>query len=373
MTRVAGTQQKIAVGGSGDRGGCLIQADGTIACWNSSGWRESDECGEMETIPPGRFVELTGVGLMGYCAVSVDGELYCWNGCSLGYETWPAYPVEPIETFQSIDSTEDFSCALDWDGAAYCWDTWGGEPLNTGYWGCGIGCDGGPLTWPSVLTKVVAGQQNACGIEPDGSPACWGAYTGTGIYDLIRTTTFPSSVIDIAMAAADGDHFYDSVCMLRTDGTIFCAGEPLGEFYPGSFYRESPLAWHSYPGVFESIEVSTNTICALDAGGYPTCWGLWADGVAEDPYHGDCSIPNWTDGGPATGECDGSPIGTVTGVVPIPDIPLQTVGCMLDGDVCCGIAMDGQPTCWGMVGTSQNMIPSLPEGFTHIPAWLSSE
>lgn len=213
----------------------------------------------------------------GFCALLQDGTVACWGGNAGGQlgrgeeagivDGPSAARVVGLSNVTALDHT----CALDKNGAIWCWGT--GPHL--------IGTDRATTELAPVklalppATKVAVGTTVGCAVI-DGGVVCWGWNynaqikpweTANSMYDVLppRAIVLPpgAPIRDLVVGAA--------TFAIRTDGETVSwgANPPLG--------RVSSLAPDSKPGSvavrgLSMIDLSVDTACAA-SGGVGYCWG----------------------------------------------------------------------------------------------------
>ena len=223
----------------GDDQACVLRADATIGCWETS-----DEV--LEPPPGGPFTSVS-VGSSG-CALDVDAAVSCWGRRGL-----PA----PDGRFKSLDVGWYFACGVREDDSVGCWGLDEREErsgsfrsVSAGGFACAITTDEQLECWdptdgldrviptPSGTFEAVdVSNLEACAIRIGGALACWSLY-GAERPPMEGTFT-----------AISGD------CAIRTTGTINCRA------WDGSVV--TPLE-----GTFTKISGS----CATRADGTLGCW-----------------------------------------------------------------------------------------------------
>jgi alpha-tubulin suppressor-like RCC1 family protein len=200
----------------------------------------------------------------------------------------------------------------------------GAEALDT------LAADGGGPVAPVPRRRLSAGGQLACALGSDGSAWCWGldaAAVEQGITDSaapVAITRGGTAAIDIAVNEGQ-------VCLLKSDGSIFCAGY-LGEdaILQGIGGRVTAIAACGTSGrVFG---------CAVRADGAVFCWS--GTEPSDNPLGN--TTTSWT---PARAPgLDGA------------------VDIACGGSVACALRSDGTLWCWG--GGAGNVMPTSTIGVT---------
>lgn len=361
---------------------CLLLDDGTARCWGaaSSGYHgytvdAEPLAGDLTSI---EFL----VGMA--CGVSSDQTLQC-NACDVLQET-----TERVTDVAFVWGNEgDMGCVLREDGTVSC-DL----------------CFGGELSAPSGVFTEIASYGGPCGLREDGIIICWDPldrgenepWAPTGTFQALGSGDYPCGVrhdgslawydngVD-ASALAAGTYTAvtadsSSVCALRQDGSVACAGSTADGPPPGEFVAlnahlgqrcgvraEGTLAcWGAQAlppfGVYGAITATNSQICALRPEGEVRCWGGGETSVtsgrfvAMDAAAGhvcalavDGTITCWD----VTGWLDAltPPEGVFSGL---------SCGALH----CCGLRDDGTADCWGDDSVGQATPPSGP--FTSLAA-----
>ena len=149
---------------TGSDHGCAVTADGSIACWGSNEFGQSDP-------PAGQYSEVSA-GSTHTCALNVAGEVRCWGTPN------DARIAAPQGRYTSIDAGYDHTCALSESGEIVCW-SWNED---------------GQATPPSGrFTAFSAGRWHSCALDDAGELSCWGASV-TGQTDVPHALQQPGAV-----------------------------------------------------------------------------------------------------------------------------------------------------------------------------------
>lgn len=235
-------------------------------------------------------VEAVGAGSNHFCALDEDGAAWCWGNGSNGQlgqgeeeGSGVPMPVQGGHTFTAIDGGFSHTCALDDEGRAFCWGRNDSGELGTG-------SEGDPSSVPAevsgghTFTALAVGQSHTCAIDEDGDAHCWGASRdgrlGTGDENQ-ENTPFPLPV------AAEDDQTFTAItaspfhtCALDDDDRAWCWGDNQeGEIGNGEeddpvFAPEGVVGDHA----FVSISASARFTCAVDDEGDAYCWGQGSSG-----------------------------------------------------------------------------------------------
>jgi hypothetical protein len=193
------------------------------------------------------------------CGLTAAGEIYCWQRGDT--QTNPQqvsgavkYKTVSVGGYWRGGSNKYRACALDINGAAYCW--------GTASLGDGDTAPASEQTTPVAVggslrfDSISLGGLEACGLTSAGEVYCWGSDEHNPV---LAPTLIPTTIRFKSMSAADG--FF---CGIATDSTVYC--------------------WSSYPQLGQPTQVSTTyhftaisvgdpEICGLTVEGPEVCWG----------------------------------------------------------------------------------------------------
>ena len=140
------------------------------------GWAVNDD----------KNAETISVGFLHTCGLSLSGKAYCWgsgaNG-ELGNSTTSQSTLSPSavttnDKFKSISSGMYHTCAIRYDGKAFCWGlkTSGqlGDASSTGNSTVPVQVDTTNLPGDKIFKSISAGGSHSCGIATDNKAYCWG-------------------------------------------------------------------------------------------------------------------------------------------------------------------------------------------------------
>ena len=240
------------------------------------------------------------------CVLDSDGDAYCWGSNSRGElgtgDTAGAGVPVAVQKQGVLDGKrlvaiaagEEFTCALDADGAAYCWgrNMYGqlGNSTNAGFETANplpLAVDTSGALAGKTLTAVTAGAGHACVLDSDGKAFCWGRNTWGQVGSFANLNSSDPNPSPHALGligflqdktlktlAAGGTQ----TCTIDTDGRAYCWGRndygQLGN--PSAGRGANPSAFPvSYPADRNLISLATGEqhTCAVDAEGLAYCWG----------------------------------------------------------------------------------------------------
>ncbi|MBN8615393.1 MAG: hypothetical protein J0L92_32660 [Deltaproteobacteria bacterium] len=179
---------------------CAILGDGRVACAGSNrtgqlgvspadlARRETFEL--VEAAPPTVAIAVSQTGLTS-CAIDVEGAVWCWGDDALGQTGSPIPPhatganapqptpqrIEGLAGARSLSLGQYHSCALLDDGRAQCWgyDWWGALGRGEGYTGMPQHVPADLAGIEDALSITVDGN-GGCVLGASGEVACWGGH-----------------------------------------------------------------------------------------------------------------------------------------------------------------------------------------------------
>ncbi len=198
--------------GVGDDHTCVLDQHDAAWCWGQGdqgqlGNTTVDNSSKPAPVemPDSRTFSSVTAGGMHSCAIDDLGHAHCWGNSgegqlgtgSLSRKLSPA-PVKmpPSTTFSEVSAGYRHSCALDQDGAAWCWGN--GEKGELGDGQLEDTDEPSPVTMPTDRTFVTIGTGDSftCALDQNGVAYCWGkdtaGQTGQGATGLLAT---PAKVI----------------------------------------------------------------------------------------------------------------------------------------------------------------------------------
>lgn len=286
---------------------CYINS-GAAYCWGTGSYGQIGDGNTSSSSVP-VAVDTTGV-LAGKTVTSIDkgsshacvsasGAAYCWgynssgqlgDGTQTARYTPVAVDVSGVMAGKNIIQVAtgaNHSCALDDQGAAYCWGEGQYGKLGSGLGGNALSpvavATSGVLAG-KTLTQIAAGGFHTCGIDSEGVAYCWGYNSNGQLGD--NSTTIRSTPVAVN---TDGALSGKTVSFIATghqatcavaDGESFCWGNNSnGVIGSGSTATtvNTPTAT-STSGVLSgktvtSVSVGSTSTCAV-ADGKAYCWGI---------------------------------------------------------------------------------------------------
>lgn len=330
-------------------------------------------------VAAGPFVQISA-GALHTCAVEFDGAAWCWGhptdgqlgiGTSLPSrdQVTPA-PVQGGLSFRMVHAGSLHTCGITTGGRAYCW---GWNFLGN----LGDGDVSGdskytpvPVAGAFVLTDLDAGLYHNCGVATTGDAFCWG-FDHSGELGDGPVEYFGHGSVRVAggltFSAVDAGAAY--TCAVSSAGAAYCWGENRrGQLGDGSTsWKTEPVAV-SGGLTFASLSAGGSHTCGITASGALYCWG-------RDRYG------QLGRGASTTETCTEfvTPTSSETGQYPCSTRPLPVSGGLTFASVSagdthtCGISTAGATYCWGdnaygQFGNGSTNPSSVPEpiapGFT---------
>ena len=205
----------------------------------------------------------------GYCALLDDGTVACWGANSAGQLGDPATsgdsPVPVRVSGLSKIETLDHTCAVDSDGAAFCWGR--GPFLQSEASTVTIETSPVRLPLPGPATKVAVGTQAwvGCAILRDDSVVCWGDnyFSQLGLAVSTSVRNGQPQVLELAAGAKD-------IAVGAATFTIYQDGKLM--------------SWGSSPGVGRPV--------TQDSDGWPTKVALDHVSMVDTVEHETCTVAN---------------------------------------------------------------------------------
>lgn len=272
-----------------------------------------------------------GTGEDHSCALDLEGAAWCWGDgedgrLGTGIEdvraTHIPVRVSTSQRFTSIAVGGEFTCALTSAGAAYCWG------VNT--WSAlGDGTDDDRYRPTLVVgghafVQLSAGNYHTCGLLANGEARCWGANFDGAIGDGTGTERQVPTLVSGGHSfttIASGDAF---TCALNTEGEAWCWGRnvygQLGDSTTRS--RAAPvrvLGGHRFAG----IAAGGWHTCAIKQNGEAWCWGNGRFGSVGDGAWVERRMPVRVAGS------------------------FQFTSIIAGEDHSCGLLITGRAACWG--------------------------
>lgn len=293
---------------------CGLDAAGRAWCWGRAREGQTGRPPSSDLIPAPVETELRfralAAGASHTCGLTEAGEAHCWGENEFGQlgngETGeptfrPVGVAHPAHAgpFTAIYAGDAYTCAIDDEGAAYCWgyndDGRLGDgtttPASTPQRVRGEAVDGEEV--PIAFRALALGSNPSaspmptftCGISEDGVTYCWGRNEteafGIGAGEDVLASTTPVRVASEARfdeVSVGARH----ACARTAEGEVHCWGRGAwGELGDGEF---TPIPGHppharSAPqpvatdARYRLLAVAHQSTCALTLEGEIHCWG----------------------------------------------------------------------------------------------------
>ncbi len=266
------------------------------------------------------------------CAVTTGGFLECWGANSFGQTgdgnplrqpTRPR-PVPALPVVSAVSAGDDFTCALDDDGAPWCW----GQNM-AGQLGNGQRVTQSLVPEKALgsleATELATGDFHTCALETDGEVSCWGLGAFGQVGDGTREDRYrPRRVATSGGAravAAGANH----TCLITGEGGVECWGlNRFGQLGDGSRADASvPSPVSGIDGKVVQVVAGDDFTCARLAAGGVQCWGSNSFGQLGNGQRTDRARP--------------------TELVGIDN----AVDLVAGGRHACAALSDGEVWCWG--------------------------
>ncbi|MFI5492452.1 hypothetical protein [Actinoplanes sp. NPDC051859] len=279
---------------------CAVDAAGRAYCWGDDSAGQLGDGGHTDRDAPhvvealrDRTLVAIAAGARHTCAVDDEGAAWCWGDGSRGQlgtpgTTGSATPVRVRTGGRTDDPVVDIAaggdttCAATAGGAAYCW---GADPA-----------DGADRTGPTAITtggkvrQIATGGQQSCALDTDGAAYCWG---------IDKREAGPYAAVSSGAA---------HTCGIDREGRAFCWGDGGdGRLGNGQTADRRAPTGVELAAELAAIDAGTAHSCAVDSRGYTFCWGAGADGQLGAGVSTQSAVPVRVEGLPR-------PPGAATGV-----------------------------------------------------------
>ncbi|SOD74894.1 alpha-tubulin suppressor-like RCC1 family protein [Jatrophihabitans sp. GAS493] len=266
------------------------------------------------------------------CAITDAQALYCWGYNGLGQlgdgTVGDEFDPELIAgSWSSISAGYDGTCGIKTDQTLWCWgyNVHGsvGDSTTADKHAPTAATVSGTTTWLSVSV----GQYFACGLKTDHTLWCWGN-NGNGELGIGSTTdaTLPTQVGATTWSAVGTG--YDHACAVKSsDSSLWCWGyNAQGQLGDASTtQRTSPVAVAG-GGTWTAVSGGILHTCATRVSGAMYCWGYNAYGQVGD--------------GTTTTPRSSPTLVTTSGVTTWSTVTLGQ-------NTSCGLKTDNTLWCWG--------------------------
>jgi alpha-tubulin suppressor-like RCC1 family protein len=352
----------IAAGGNST---CALLAEGTVACWGSSG--------AVSSATPAPVPVLSGataitVSTTHACALLAGGTVWCWGQDTYGElgdgatsSTLTPVAVSGLSGVVAVSAGNGSTCALLSDGTTDCWGRNDSGQL-------GNGSAPSTIATPTPVATPVAVVQGAKELAASptggftcvsgGSVACWGrngsGQLGDGTTSGSSTPVAVSGACGVASVSAGDGH----ACAIVDAGGVQCWGDnSSGELGDGTTSSSSiPVGVAGLAGA-KAIATGVRFTCALLGSGEVDCWGDNGSGqlgIGQPVVGSDAGSAAGPAGPPA---CQGGTLEIVTATsssIPVEKPALHGAAAIAVGfDDTCALRPDGTVECSGYNASGQ--------------------
>ena len=322
---------------AGDRHTCGILDDGTLWCWGSNLYGELGDGTTSQRAQPTLVVEagpwaMVSAGGEHTCAIKEEGSLWCWGqntanqvstepGNLVSYTT--PHRIGNDTNWSTVATGSEHSCAIQTDGALFCWGYDGYGQLGPSIRSQGqVKFYSGGSTIDTFVA-VAAGDAHTCAVTAEGANGwCWGSFSSgqlngdsTGTSDPRQVGSVVSMSNSTTLQIAAGGTHSCAIVDLGTEMQSLCWGSDefgqLGRTIGGSsaFPVDGLYA-------FSTLSTGADHTCAI-ADEVAYCWGRSAEGRLG--HNGNNTIPTevstlnsgWTDIAAGTEHTCGVSAGTM--------------------------------------------------------------
>jgi len=295
------------------------------------------------------------------CALSVGGELWCVGDnrsgqFGTGHLTHDrgATQVPLDNAVATFDVSSHHVCAIDSEGAAFCWGVGLEGRLGNGVRGLAVEDTPAPIDGLEGFTAVTAGKDHVCGLDADGATWCWGhndhGQAGSeATAFLFHEPTRVEGLAALTQLSAGHEH----TCGLNAAGEVWCwGGNDDGQLGREDDSDSAPAQVDDLPTIVALASGGRHTTAIDDAGVVHTWganeWGQLGDGATDSRA---------------------SPA--------VVDLTVTATSIVADDEQTCIVDTDGAAWCWGNFETEDgefltdywpwgSLTPELRPGFEDV-------
>jgi alpha-tubulin suppressor-like RCC1 family protein len=294
---VTGITNALAIA-AGDNHTCALLMDGTIECWGAGDRGQLGDGRSQSSAVPVATARIQGAiaisaGGNRTCALLASGEVDCW-----GDGTPTPTKVEGADGAIAITVGATHACAALGDGSVACWGANVSGQLGSGKADAAAHPTAELVGNLEGVRTIAAGARHTCAVNGDGAAYCWGA-NGDGQLGSGKTDAKPHGPIPVgdggtvltgvAGIAAGATH----TCALMVGGTVRCWGSgAAGQLGAGASGTASGQSGFVARGVVAKPVPGVQGATAITAAANRTCATIGAAADAEGPV-----IRCWGDDG----------------------------------------------------------------------------
>jgi hypothetical protein len=230
---------------------------------------------DAPVIAPGLWAQASA-GSGHTCAIDLDGALWCWGlnqggqlGLGLAAATVPTPTHLGAATWTAIQAGWFHFCGIHSDRSMWCWgnNAGGQDGPNGGSSPVMTPVPLGVGTWSQVATSDI----NTGAIQPDGSLYVWGDDSAGQLANgNFNSQSAPLQIAGTWTQIATGDVYY---CAVRIDHTLWCWGEDSDAQLGDGGAAMEALAPIQLAGTFSQVATSRAATCAIRDDGTLACVG----------------------------------------------------------------------------------------------------
>lgn len=345
---------------------CVLLHDGTVACWGDNANLQLGHAnpGGGAATASGTATRIAGLSNVVFlehsCAIDGDGATWCWGKgpylqSEAGIMTTQTSPVKlPIPPAKAVSvsfvsATQATACALVEDGVL-CWGSNGNGQVTVPVLGQAV-----TVPYPAQAATIPSGAplrgialgNAAFALREDGTVVSWGANPPLGRVSSLFPDPYPRPIALTGIANLDVS--FESACAV-SGGEVYCWGspatnlsdpiQPLDRALPQPVPMPEPIAQVATIGKSSSTATTRIRGCAVGSSGDLYCWGPNESGEIGD------GTENY-----AT---------TATKVIGLPALVAQV---RTTPKATCALLVDGTVYCWGDDTTGQ-----LGNGVIKVPS-----
>jgi alpha-tubulin suppressor-like RCC1 family protein len=219
---------------------CAVVDKGDVYCWGLNNFRQitlepTNVIREPTKVPNlGGLARQVVTGLQSTCALMADATVKCW-GSYAGFIGSPTVnnaqyagptTVPGLANVTKLSASSSHVCALQANGAAYCWGNNDMGQLGTG--GPNFGHQPAAVRNLDSVIDISAGNRTTCAVLSNGQVKCWGSNQmfGSGYsFNQGMINMFPADPVLLdrpAVAVSVGTWTH---CALLDDATVKCWGQ----------------------------------------------------------------------------------------------------------------------------------------------------
>jgi alpha-tubulin suppressor-like RCC1 family protein len=275
----------------GETVACGITPAGAAYCWGSQKFgqvgngiaKDATAAAPTAVTGPlaaaGTFTQIAAGGQHA-CGLIASGAAFCWGrdttfqigggGDNIAVSSSTPTPAGGNNTYKSIATGRNHTCALRNDGVAFCWGDNRSGQLGRGVFGAPS--DSALAVAGPAFTQIAAGGNSSCGLTSAGTVYCWGANeSGETGQPVSPSTPTPSLVAGSGYTSitVGGAH----ACALTATGVSCWGSNSYGQLGRGFAVGSFPLPAAVTGGrTYTALSSGLRTSCAIAADG-TYCWG----------------------------------------------------------------------------------------------------